>query len=534
MTRIGSMLKDWRVILMLLVIVVAFLSIEFNLTGVNGAQVIYLSTNSFLGNLSAQGLTTLSTGSIITALNGIHVSNSQQFYSALNRTAIPNSTLTIHYENEVFPYIYSGSSVTIEVTGSQPMNSSYIQVQDVPFTKLNYGLDIIGGTQITVEPNSTNATTGFNSTVVGNLQRVLQTRLNTYGISGISISVVHTIASGAFLLISMPNVGESQALSLIQSQGIFYAKIGNNTIFNSTNKNEGILQVCLTSSCPYGGESPPTLIQGVYQFNFGIEISHQAAANFANATKNLSIVQSNGGSFLSKPIVLFLNGKQISSLSISPSLKNSAVQTISITGSAPTYQQAYAQMKTLQSTFESGSLPTPIKITSIQSVSSTSGSQFLNQIFLLLFAAFVAVSIVIFLRYGDYKVSALILLTSIAEIFIVIGVAALIHWTLDIPSFAGIIASIGISVDDQIIITDEIIRGSSQQEFTAIRKRITRAFFIIVVSFFSFAAIMFPLLFSTASLFTGFALTTILASLVGLLITRPAFAQLISIVKGVK
>ncbi len=530
MTRLIDLIKDWRVILMLVIIVIAFFAIGFNITGIKGAQVIFLSANSFLGNLSANGLTTLTTNSIITSLNGVQINNAQQFYSVLNKTAVKNSTLTIGYENEIFPYVYQHSSVTIEVTSSQPLNSSYIQVQDMPFTNLNYGLDIVGGTQITVVPNSTsqNPSASNSSAILSNLQSVLSTRLNTYGISGISISVVQTLSSGSFLLISMPNVGKSQALSLIQSQGIFYASIGNQTIFNSTNKSENILQVCLTSSCPYGGESTPTLSNGAYQFSFGIEISHQAALNFAAATRNLSVV----GGYLSKPINLYLNGKRVSSLSISSSLKGSTTQEIVITGSAATSQQAYSQMKTLQSVFESGSLPTPIKITSIQSVSSATGSQFLNQIFILLFAAFVAVSVVIFLRYKDYKVSALILLTSVAEIFIVIGVAALIHWTLDVPSFAGIIASIGISVDDQIIITDEIIRGSSQRELTSVKRRITRAFFIIVVSFFSFAAIMFPLLFSTASLFTGFALTTILASFVGLLITRPAFAQIVSKIKG--
>jgi Preprotein translocase subunit SecD len=100
-----------------------------------------------------------------------------------------------------------------------------------------------------------------------------------------------------------------------------------------------------------------------------------------------------------------------------------------------------------------------------------------------------------------------------------------------VPSIAGIIASIGVSVDDQIIITDEILRGSSSVEFTNIKKRIRRAFFIIYVSFFSFAAIMFPLFFSTSTLFTGFALTTILAMLVGLLVTRPAYGQIITKIK---
>jgi preprotein translocase subunit SecD len=526
MTRVVDVLKDWRIIVMILAVIIAFLAIQPNITGVSGAQIIYLSPNSYLGNLSAIGSTSLTTGSIITSLNGVPIGSAQQFYSLLNRSAHLNYTLTIGYENEIFPYIYSSSSISILLTKSTMVNSSFIQVQDVPSTNLDYGLDLIGGTQITVAPNSTKNT---NSTTMSNLQTVLQTRLNTFGLSGISVSLVQTLSQGSFIMISMPNVGESQALSLIQNQGVFYAKIGNQTVFNGSNKAEGILTVCLTSSCPYGGVILPTLTNGVYQFNFGIELSPQAAANFANATKNLS-VSSDG--YLSKPIVLFLNGKQISSLSIAASLKGQATQDIQITGSASNSQQALNQMKTLQSVFESGSLPIAIKIVSINSVSSSTGSQFINQIYILLLAAFIAISVVVFLRYKDFRVSSLILLTSVTEIFVVIGVAALIHWTLDIPSIAGIIASIGISVDDQIIITDEIIRGSSRMEYTAVKKRVGRAFFIIFVSFFSFAAIMFPLLFSTASLFTGFALTTILASLVGLLITRPAYAQLISRIKG--
>lgn len=525
MTRSVELLKDWRVIVMIIAVVIAFLAIEPNITGVNGAQVIYLAPNSYIGNLSAVGSTSLGLNSIITSVNGVHVSNADQFYALLNQTSHINSTVRIGYENQVFPYVYVDSTISVFITNSTMLNSSYIQVQDVPSTSLQYGLDIIGGTQITVAPNST-ATT--NSSEISNLQTVLQTRLNTFGLSGISVNLVQTLSQGSFIMISMPNVGESQALSLIQNQGIFYATIANQTVFNGSNKNEGILTVCLTSSCPYGGVVMPSLSNGAYTFSFGIELSQQAAANFANATKDLTVK----GAYLSEPINLYLNGKMMSSLSISSNLKGKATQDIEITGSAGTYQQALNQMKTLQSVLESGSLPIAIKIVSINSVSSTTGSQFINQIYLLLIAAFVAISVVVFLRYKDFRVSSIILLTSLAEIFVVIGVAALIHWTLDVPSIAGIIASIGISVDDQIIITDEIIRGSSQAEYAAIKKRVKRAFFIIFVSFFSFSAIMFPLLFSTASLFTGFALTTILASLIGLLITRPAYAQIVGKIKG--
>ena len=401
MNNARSLLKDWRVIVMLLAIVVAFLAIQPNILNVTGAQVIYLSTNSYLGNLSAIGSTTLTTGSIITSINGVHIGSAQQFYSVLNQTAKINATLTMTYENELFPYIYTTASVTIPITKTAPLNSSFIQTEDVPSTSLSYGLDIVGGTDITVVPNSTRPA---NSTVINNLDTVLQTRLNTFGLSGISVSVIQTLSQGSYIEISMPNVGESQALSLIQSQGIFYATVGNYTVFNSTNKSEGIVTVCLTSSCPYGGETLPTLSGGSYTFNFGIQLTKQAAANFAAATKNLSV----SGTSLSKPIVLYLNSKQISSLSISPSLKGQAAQTITISGSASSYQQALTQMKTLQSVFESGSLPTPIKVISIQSVSSTTGSQFIGEIYILLFAAFVAVALVVFLRYKDYRISSLI------------------------------------------------------------------------------------------------------------------------------
>ena len=522
-----SLLYDWRILLMIVLAVVSFLSIQPNIMHVNGAQVIYLPINSYMGNLSSQGLIGLQTGSIITAVNGIPVHNIQQFYSQLNKSALVNTSLRLTYENEVFPYVYISNTSRIFVEPSAVFNSSTIQTQNVPFTHLNYGLDIIGGTQIEVVPNATN----YNSSVLTNLETTLTKRLDVYGISGTTVSTVQALSGKSFIMISMPNVGESQALSLIQNQGKFYATIGNETVFNSSNASESILDVCLSSGCPFGVYQTPSASNG-YQFQFGIQLASGAAKRFEAVIKTLTPSTTNSG-FFNKRIHLYLNGvQQGSPLSISINILTNFNGAITIQGGGSDQQQATADMKTLQAIMQSGSLPVPLKIISISSVSPTAGTQFISQIYVLLMIAFVLVSAVIFLRYRDYKVSSLILLTSVAEIFIVIGVAAAIHWTLDIPSMAGIIASIGIAVDDQIIITDEMRRGSSQAEYAATKKRIGRAFFIIFVSFFSFAAIMFPLLFSTASLFAGFALTTILASLIGLVVTRPAYARIIGKLEG--
>ena len=521
MVSAKNVLKDWRILVMIAAVVVAFLAIEPNITGVTGAQVIYLPVNSYLGNLSARGIIGLGQGSIVTALNGIPISNVQQFYSALNKTAVTNTSLTIHYENEIFPYIYEQSNATVFISPGVILNSSNFQAENVPFTHLNYGLDVIGGTQIAVEPNESN----YNASVVADLNGIITRRLDVYGISGVSVSTVSALSGKPFILVSMPNLGESQALSLIENQGNFYATIGNKTVFNSSVKNETILDVCTSSGCPFGVYSPPSASSS-FGFQFGIQLSSQSTVNFVNAVKHLAPSTSNPG-YYNESIVLFVNGKQESSLLIQQGIQNNFNGAITISGSGSSEQDALFSMKTLETIFQTGSLPVPVKIISISSVSPTSGTQFLSQIYLLLFVAFIIVSLVIFVRYRNYKIASLILLTSITEIFVVIGVAALIHWTLDIPSIAGIIASIGISVDDQIIITDEMKRGASKEEYAVTKKRISRAFFIIFVSFFSFSAIMFPLLFSTASLFAGFALTTILASLIGLLITRPAYARII-------
>ena len=512
---------------MILLAVVSFLAIQPNISNVNGAQVIYMPVNSYIGNLSAKGVIGLQAGSIITAVDGVPVHNIQQFYTQLNKSAIVNSSLRITYENEIFPYIYKSNTTNIFVEPNTTFNSSTIETQNVPFTHLNYGLDIIGGTQIEVVPNSTS----YNSTLLNNLETTLSKRLDVYGISGTTINIVQALSGKSFIMISMPKVGESQALSLIQNQGKFYATIGNFTVFNSSNASESILDVCLSSGCPFGVYQTPSASNG-YSFQFGIQLASGAAKNFEKAVKTLVPSTTNPGYF-NKRIHLYLNGvQQGQPLLISTNILTNFNGAITIEGSGADAQQADLDMKTLQAIMQSGSLPVPLKIVSISSISPTSGSQFISQIYILLLIAFIVVSIVIFLRYRDYKISSLILLTSITEIFIVIGIAAAIHWTIDIPSMAGIIASIGISVDDQIIITDEMRRGLSQAEYAVTKKRISRAFFIIFVSFFSFAAIMFPLLFSTASLFAGFALTTILASLVGLLVTRPAYARIIARLEG--
>ena len=136
---------------------------------------------------------------------------------------------------------------------------------------------------------------------------------------------------------------------------------------------------------------------------------------------------------------------------------------------------------------------------------------------------FVIISLVVFIRYRKIKITLAVILTMFSEAFITLGIAAFINWNLDAPSIAGIIAGMGTGINDQIIIIDE----SEKQTEGSIKERIKRALFIIIGAFFTIVAAMIPLFWAGAGMLRGFALTTIIGVSVGILITRPAFADII-------
>ena len=180
-------------------------------------------------------------------------------------------------------------------------------------------------------------------------------------------------------------------------------------------------------------------------------------------------------------------------------------------------------MNKLQTILISGSLPFDLEIVKLDSISPVLGKEFVKRLIMLGLVVFLAVSLVIFIRYRRIKISSAVILTMFSEATITIGIAALIGWNLDAPGIAGIIAGIGTGVNDQIVLIDESISNKHQ----SLKERIKRALFIIFGAFLTIVAAMLPLFWAGAGLLKGFALTTIIGVSVGILITRPAFADIL-------
>jgi preprotein translocase subunit SecD len=264
-----------------------------------------------------------------------------------------------------------------------------------------------------------------------------------------------------------------------------------------------------------------------WEFSFQILVSDGGAARFARVTEDVPIVidPKTGESYLQDRIYLFLDDVLMDSLRISSSLAGQAYSTPQITGGGATEKDTAMNQRRLQSVLSSGALPVDLRAVRVDSISPSLGSQFLRNVLIAALGALIAVSVVVSIRYRNWKIVLPILLTSVSEIIIILGVASLIQWTIDLAAIAGIIAAVGTGVDHQIIITDEISLG--KEIAFSIKEKIKRAFFIIFGTASTTIAAMLPLGIIGIGIMRGFAITTIIGVLVGIFITRPTYSKII-------
>jgi preprotein translocase subunit SecD len=328
----------------------------------------------------------------------------------------------------------------------------------------------------------------------------------------------------------------SDLQSLIAQQGKFEAKIGNETVFVGGKKD--ITYVARTGQ-ESGIESCNPNQGGGYfcSFRFAVYLSEEAAQRHADITSKLGINSSSAGGYLDKPLDLYVDDQLVDSLMISEELKGKVTTQVSVQGSGTGATQqdaltsAQQNMKKLQTVLITGSLPFKLKIVKIDRISPVLGQGFVKSVIIAGMLAIIAVSIIIFIRYRKIKISLALLLTSFSELIIILGVAAFIKWNLDLPSIAGIIATIGTGVDSQIVILDE-----SRFKIDTLKERIKKALFIIFTSFATAFVSLIPLTgllsfmgigAAGAGLLKGFAFTTLIGITAGVFITRPAFADIV-------
>ena len=395
-------------------------------------------------------------------------------------------------------------------------------------SNIEKGLELQGGTRVMLKPISEEPVSAED---INNIIDVMHKRMNIYGLADIKIRPAKDLDGTRFVLIEIAGATREEVKELISKQGVFEAKIGEETVFEGGKKD--IPYVCRDDGSCAVIESCNTQSPEVAycNFRFAITLSADAAKKHAEITDKLEINYSGTNAYLSKPLDLYLDGKLVDTLLISESLKGEETTQISISGSGNgateeiAYNDAIAGMNNLQTVLITGSLPHKLEIVKMDTISPMMGKAFIKNAFLAGFLALFVVGIVVYIRYRKFKIILPMAFTSVSEVILILGFAALFKWNLDLAAIAGIIAAVGTGIDDQIIIADEVLK----QRIRVLnwKEKIKRAFFIIFSAYATTVVAMLPLMFAGAGLLKQFAITTIAGVTIGVLITRPAFASIV-------
>lgn len=404
-----------------------------------------------------------------------------------------------------------------------------MDVYEAPKTNIRKGLDLQGGVRILLKPEKKLSEKDMDFLLEG-----MKERLNVYGLTDIIIREAGDLSGNQFILVEIAG-GNEKDIEALKQQGKFEAKIEEDVVFKGGND---IKYVCRSADC--AGIDPGT---GCSQsgnswfcnFRFSITLSPEAANQQAELTKDLEVITSeNKQQYLSKKLILYLDNQKVDELNIGADLKGRAVTDIQISGSGIgiTRQEAafnaLNNMKRLQTILITGSLPVKLEIIKTDSISPVLGEEFVKNALFVGLLAISAVIIVVLIRYRKLQIAVPMLFTVFAEVLILLGIASVIGWNLDLAAIAGIIIAVGTGIDHQIVIVDETLKGEESMIFNW-KERIKRAFFIIMAAYFTTVVAMTPLLFAGAGLLKGFALTTIIGVSVGVFLTRPTFAAAIEI-----
>ncbi len=498
---------------------------------------------------------------VIRSINGVRVKTVSDYFDATANLEVNETVSMVTDQSSYFmtvqPLVHinqTGDTVTEEVTETieEEINGTIVtrnvtslitvnetistvigvkdlglSVSDAATSNIRRGLDLEGGVRVLLQPEEQ-----VDQETLDRVKDGLEQRLNAFGLNDVVIRVSGDLSGNDFILVEIAGMQKEEVESIIASQGKFEAKINESVVFRG---GEDITYVCRSADCsgidPYQGCQ--AFSDGTQcTFFFTIQLTPEAAQTHADITRELTLVPGqSGGSYLSQPLDLYLDGQLMNSLQIGASLRGRAETTIQISGAGVGVSREQAvlnaleEMHQLQAILETGSLPVKLDVVKIDSLSPVLGREFLRNALMTGLIALVAVGALIFIRYRTWKVAVPAVVASLCEVVLLLGVAALFGTNIDLAAIAGIIIVVGTSVDHQIVIADELL---SKEEKNS-KLKIKDAFFIIMAAFFTTFVAMVPLWFAGAGILKGFALTTIYGVSIGVFITRPAYAAVVEI-----
>src|SRR5947209_15225262 len=294
------------------------------------------------------------------------------------------------------------------------------------------GLDLQGGTQLTLQADLSNVPADQQSTAMQGVLNVIERRVNAYGVAEPEIQML----GADRIIVQLPGLKETEEAKRLIGQTAkleFKERNASGQWIPATGQLNG-QTIALTGAYLVPGRQQVTFASRAGLPDVAFEFNSDGAQVFGQITQRL----------IQKPLGIFLDGQEISAPTVQAVLTNTGV----ITGL--TLDQAW--LLALQ--LNAGALPVPVSIQSETTVDATLGADSVHK---RIVAGELALIVVVAFMLLYYRLPGLAASGALMVYALVtLSVFKLIPVTLTLAGIAGFILSVGMAVDANILIFERM------------------------------------------------------------------------------
>jgi len=498
----------------------------------NGVRVISIEETAKCDDLNV--------GDVITRVGGEHIRNKQDF-DTIEKSVAADKRVSMVVNGG------PGSCTSLDA------GELGIEVGEVGSKGFRFGTDLVGGEKISIAGESE-----LSYEDVSYISDVLEKRLKVIGLKSSKVSVEDKI-----IIIYTPTGSEigpvlsngkieaviEEELKLTNGTGRFKAGAESYDVFwNGSVIIAGGIQHGINESFNLGGiklrvvngtnesivvdalifdnsdvEKPADFVGYAnydarlrqYQFNIPVELSEPASEKFSKITEGLIPLYGVGGGVLNGMLVYYLDGEEITRLSIPSDMTGTPIETISIVGGESTMKEAVNKKMLIEIALE-GEIE---KNLAVENIERFSGSM-VWMIWVgatVLISSLVGMFLIGLIRYKNLKLGTVGASIMGLEIIYIFGVASISQsllaygWIMDATSLIGVCVFSIISVAQMILLSERFLKRRIVKRYTH---------FLILVIFIGFLILFTPL--------HRMGLALIVGSLFGAFLTKPVYIDFLS------
>jgi preprotein translocase subunit SecD len=335
------------------------------------------------------------------------------------------------------------------------------------------GLDLQGGTQLTLQADLTNVPADQQASAMQGVLNVIERRVNAYGVAEPEIQTL----GADRIIVQLPGLKDTEEAKRLIGQTAkleFMEQNASGQWVPATGQLNG-QTVALTGAYLIPGRQQVTFASRAGLPDVAFEFNSDGAQLFGQITQRL----------LNKPLGIFLDGQQISAPTVQAVLTNNGI----ITG------LSLDQARLLALQLNAGALPVPVSIQSETTVDATLGADSVHKSIV---AGELALIVVIAFMLLYYRLPGLAASGAlIVYALVTLSIFKLIPVTLTLAGIAGFILSVGMAVDANILIFERMkeelrsgktiaaaIRAGEDRAWPSIRDSNTSTLITCVVLYF--------------------------------------------------